>query len=151
MCVLGTLSPGFVKIRALGTLMAAFVMLNVLDFGNCGHIVIMATCVQIVGANHRHSSPATNSERNRVAMVYRCPLCLRFSCFNLHTRTMACRWHIFSPIIRNFVILTHIFVMYCSPGANQSVYRAYVCIRSYLRCLCQGFKPRGANMAICAH
>ena len=127
MCVPASVCGGSVEIRTLGSLMAAFVMLNVLDFGNCGHIVIMATCVQIVGANHRHSSPATNSERNRVAVVYRCPLCLRFSCFYLHTRTMACRWHIFSPIIRNFVILTHILVMYCSPGANQSIYRAYVC------------------------
>ena len=44
---------GSVEIRALGTLTAAFVMLNVLDFGNCGHIVIMATCGQIVGANRR--------------------------------------------------------------------------------------------------
>ena len=51
MCVLATVCVESVGIRALGTLMAAFEMLNVLDFGNCGHIVIMATSGQIDGAN----------------------------------------------------------------------------------------------------
>ena len=51
MCVPETVRDDYVEIRTLGTLMAAFVILNVLDFGNCGHVVIMATCVQIVGAN----------------------------------------------------------------------------------------------------
>jgi hypothetical protein len=40
-----------VEIRLLGKLMAAFEMLNVPNFGNCGHIVIMATSGQIDGAN----------------------------------------------------------------------------------------------------
>jgi hypothetical protein len=52
-CLTGGVRAGSVEIRTLGTVMAALVMLNVLDFGNCGHIVIMATCGQIAGANHR--------------------------------------------------------------------------------------------------
>ena len=51
MCVPVSMCRGPVEIMTLGTFMAAFVMLNVLDFGNCGHIVIMATCGQIVRAN----------------------------------------------------------------------------------------------------
>ena len=51
MCVSVSVCASSVEIKTLGTLMAAFVILNVLDFGNCGHVVIMATCVQIVGAN----------------------------------------------------------------------------------------------------
>ena len=62
MCVPVSVCGGSVEIRTLGTLMAAFVMLNVFDFGNCGHIVIMAMCGQIVGANRRESYPTTNSE-----------------------------------------------------------------------------------------
>ena len=140
---------GSVEIWTLGMLMAAFVILNVLAFGNCGHIVIMATCSQIVGANRRQSSPTTNNERYRVAMVYRCPLFLRFSCFNLQTRTMACWWHIISPIIRNFVILTHIFVVYCSLGANQSVYRAYACPSKCVCWLCWDLDAWNAHGCIC--
>ena len=63
MCVLGTEMSNSVKIRALGTIMAPLVVLNVHDFGNCGHIVIMATSGQIDGANRCESSPTTNSER----------------------------------------------------------------------------------------
>jgi hypothetical protein len=61
-----------VEIRTLGMLIVALVMLNVLDFGNCGHIVILATCGRIDGANHRYSSPATNSKRHIGARLYRC-------------------------------------------------------------------------------
>jgi hypothetical protein len=52
-CIPGTVDDGHVEIRTLETLMAALVMLNVLDFGNCRHIVTMATCGQIDGANRR--------------------------------------------------------------------------------------------------
>ena len=135
MCDSASVCAGSVEIWTLGTLVAAFVILNVLAFGNCGHIVIMTTCGQIVGANHRESSPSSNSVRYRISMVYRCSLSSRFSCSNLQTRTTACWWHIISPIIRNFVILTHIFVVYCSQGANQSIYRAYVCLS---KCVCAG-------------
>jgi hypothetical protein len=51
MCVPGTVRDGHVEIRTLGTLMDASVMPNLSDFGNCGHIVIMATSGQIDGAN----------------------------------------------------------------------------------------------------
>jgi hypothetical protein len=70
-----------VKILALGTRMAAFVMLLVPDFGNCGHIVIMATSSQMDGANRCESSPATNDERYRVARVYQYHPSSRFSWF----------------------------------------------------------------------
>jgi hypothetical protein len=69
MCVPAAVCDDAVEIRTLGTLMVALVMLNVLDFGNCGHIVIMATRGQIVGANRLFSSPATNNERDRGAGV----------------------------------------------------------------------------------
>ena len=59
----------YAGIRTLGMLMDAFVMLNLSNFGNCGHIVIMATSGQIDGANRCKSSPITNSERFRVAIV----------------------------------------------------------------------------------
>ena len=68
-CVPGTVGDSHVKIRTLGTLMAALVMLNVLDFGNCGHIVTMATCGQIGGANRRYSAPTTNNAQHRVDSV----------------------------------------------------------------------------------
>jgi hypothetical protein len=48
-CVPAAVGDGHVEIRTLGILMAALVMLNVLDFGNCGHIVTMATRGQIDG------------------------------------------------------------------------------------------------------
>ena len=48
----------------------------------------------------------------------------------------ACSWPKIWYIMQNFVISTRIFVMRCSPGANQLFYRAYVCIQSCLRCLC---------------
>jgi hypothetical protein len=40
----------------------------------------------------------------------------------------ACSWPKIWYITQNFVISTHIFVRHCSPGANKSVYREYVCI-----------------------
>jgi hypothetical protein len=52
-CPTGGVSVSSVEIMALWTVMAALVMLNVLDFGNCGHIVIIATCGQTAGANQR--------------------------------------------------------------------------------------------------
>jgi hypothetical protein len=52
-CPTGGVRAGSVEIMALGTVIAALVVLNVLDFGNCGHIVIMATCGQTAGANQR--------------------------------------------------------------------------------------------------
>ena len=88
MCVPAAVCDDSVEIRTLGTLMVALVMLNVLHFGNCGHIVIMATRGQIVGANHRYSSPATSNERDRGARVYRCQASSHFSCFVLHTRKL---------------------------------------------------------------
>ena len=44
----------------------------------------------------------------------------------------ACSWPKIWYIMQNYGISTRIFVMYCSPGANQSVYQVYVCIRSYI-------------------
>ena len=70
LCVPVTVGDGHVEIRTLGTLMAALVTLDVLDFGNCGHIVIMATCGQIDGANRLYSSPTTNNARHGVNIVY---------------------------------------------------------------------------------
>jgi hypothetical protein len=69
-CVSSTVGDGHVEIRTLGTLMAALVMLNVLNFGNCGHIVTIATCGQIDGENRRYSSQTTNNERHRLDSVY---------------------------------------------------------------------------------
>ena len=63
----------------------------------------------------------------------------------------ACSWPKIWYIMQNLVISTHIFVMHCSPGANQSVYRAHVPTRSYLRCLCQSLKPHEATITICPH
>ena len=110
--------------------------LSVLDFCNCGHIVIMATCGQIDGANHRYSSTTISSERNIVTRVYRCHPSSRISLHILQLERFECLWPIMWYVMQNFVILTRIFVMHCSPGANQSVYRAYVCIQWYRRCLC---------------
>ena len=62
MCIQVTVCDHSVETGTLGTLMGALVMLNVLDFDNCGQIVILVTCGQIDGANHCYSSESTDSD-----------------------------------------------------------------------------------------
>ena len=104
--------------------------------GNYEHIVIMATCGQIAGANHRESSPTTKATLHGVPSVYLCHSSSLFSRTLLRTTKLAC-WQLkiwyFS---HSFVVLTLTFEISCSPWAIKSFFQAHLWCVCYVRWLC---------------